>query len=281
MKKVLFKNLLLIIFLIFSSLLPAENSEKWYSKEELVEFLKTEKHVELYLWYTNQILEFSEEIKNVIPDLPLDAEETLLESVRENENNYLALIILGVYYNQVEEDYEKALLYMKKAIEVSPLNKRVINPYEMMAIIYYNLQDYGKVEEVYMELIRKFPEYPGGYYGMSVLRYNMKNYNEAVHYAKKSVTFYKSEKYADFFSPSYRKTRIIESERLLSYAYLKNGNYNEAFEQFFSIYDEMQESYSEKDISEIMEVFRRENEKLKNTDKKLYEKNIKKFKELE
>ena len=181
MKKVLFKNLLLIIFLIFSSLLPAENSEKWYSKEELVEFLKTEKHVELYLWYTNQILEFSEEIKNVIPDLPLDAEETLLESVRENENNYLALIILGVYYNQVEEDYEKALLYMKKAIEVSPLNKRVINPYEMMAIIYYNLQDYGKVEEVYMELIRKFPEYPGGYYGMSVLRYNMKNYNEAVH----------------------------------------------------------------------------------------------------
>ena len=43
----------------------------------------------------------------------------------------------------------------------------------------------------------------------------------------------------------------------------------------------MQESYSEKDISEIMEVFRRENEKLKNTDKKLYEKNIKKFKELE
>lgn len=281
MKKVLFKNLLLIIFLIFSSLLPAENSEKWYSKEELVEFLKTEKHVELYLWYTNQILEFSEEIKNVIPDLPLDAEETLLESVRENENNYSALIILGVYYNQVEEDYEKALLYMKKAIEVSPLNKRVINPYEMMAIIYYNLQDYGKVEEVYMELIRKFPEYPGGYYGMSVLRYNMKNYNEAVHYAKKSVTFYKSEKYADFFSPSYRKTRIIESERLLSYAYLKNGNYNEAFEQFFSIYDEMQESYSEKDISEIMEVFRRENEKLKNTDKKLYEKNIKKFKELE
>ena len=281
MKKVLFKNLLLIIFLIFSFFLPAENSEKWYSKEELVEFLKTEKHVELYLWYTNQILEFSEEIKNVIPDLPLDAEETLLESVRENENNYLALIILGVYYNQVEEDYEKALLYMKKAIEVSPLNKRVINPYEMMAIIYYNLQEYEKVEEVYMELIKKFPEYPGGYYGMSVLRYNMKNYNEAVHYAKKSVTFYKSEKYADFFSPSYRKTRIIESERLLSYAYLKNGNYNEAFEQFFSIYDEMQENYNEEDMSEIVEVFKEENEKLKTDDKKLYEKNIKKFKELE
>lgn len=281
MKKVLFKNLLLIIFLIFSFFLPAENSEKWYSKEELVEFLKTEKHVKLYLWYTNQILEFSEEIKNVIPDLPLDAEETLLESVRENENNYLALIILGVYYNQVEEDYEKALLYMKKAIEVSPLNKRVINPYEMMAIIYYNLQKYEKVEEVYMELIRKFPEYPGGYYGMSVLRYNMKNYNEAVDYAKKSVTFYKSEKYADFFSPSYRKTRIIESERLLSYAYLKNGNYNEAFEQFFSIYDEMQENYNEEDMSEIVEVFREENEKLKTADKKLYEKNIKKFKELE
>ena len=281
MKKVLFKNLLLIIFLIFSFFLPAENSEKWYSKEELVEFLKTEKHVELYLWYTNQILEFSEEIKNVIPDLPLDAEETLLESVRENENNYLALIILGVYYNQVEEDYEKALLYMKKAIEVSPLNKRVINPYEMMAIIYYNLQEYEKVEEVYMELIRKFPEYPGGYYGMSVLRYNMENYNEAVHYAKKSVIFYKSEKYADFFSPSYRKTRIIESERLLSYAYLKNGNYNEAFEQFFSIYDEMQENYNEEDMSEIVEVFKEENEKLKSDDKKLYEKNIKKFKELE
>ncbi|MDO5089731.1 MAG: hypothetical protein Q4D53_08090 [Leptotrichiaceae bacterium] len=271
MKKILLKIILITLIIIpaFSFERKNNNDNQWYG-EQLKEFLETEKHINIYTQLAVA--------KN--NSVALDTEEVLLKSIEKRKNNYIALMLLGIYYVNVEEDYKKAEEYFKKAIKTSPYNKRVFPSYKALAIIYSNLKMENEAEAEYKKMIQIFPEHPEGYYGTAVINYNRKNYKEAVINSRKAVELYKNgifEKYSHL-TPDEKEIGIANSERIIFYAYLKSKNYEQGFDEFFSTYPSLKKGYNNKEIFDIIKFVSLENEKIKNSHKSLYEKNIERFK---
>lgn len=273
MKKSLLKMILIILFIIptFSSERKNTNDNQWYG-EQLKEFLETGKHINIYTQLAIARNDY----------VALDTEEILLKSVEKNKNNYIALMLLGIYYVNIEEDYKKAEEYFKKAIKTAPYNKRVFPSYKALAIIYNALEMKNEAEAEYKKMIQIFPEHPEGYYGTAVINYNKKNYKEAVINSQKAIELYKnniSEKYF-YLTPDEQEKGIINSQRIIFYSYLKNNNYEQGFDEFFLVYPSLKKVFSNKDVFNILRFISIENEKIKNSHKSLYKKNIEKFKKL-
>ncbi|EEY35966.1 hypothetical protein [Pseudoleptotrichia goodfellowii] len=60
-----------------------------------------------------------------------------------------------------------------------------------------------------------------------------------------------------------------------------NKKYDEGFEMFYKYYSDITDFYDDQSIDLFVNYIKNENEKIKNTNPKLYQENIKKFKELE
>ncbi len=80
---------------------------------------------------------------------------------------------------------EKAEKTLLKAISLDPSLKRA---YEILGTIYYLSRDYQKAVGVYEELVRHYPNYSMGYFGLSLIHYSDRNFQEAREYALKAQT---------------------------------------------------------------------------------------------
>lgn len=83
-----------------------------------------------------------------------------------------------------------------------------------------------------------------------------------------------------------RDKRKIEKEKIKAevasiFLYFEKKDYNKGFSMFFEKYSDIVDILDDKSVEETVEIIKKYNEKIKNTDSNLYEKNIKKFKELD
>ncbi|OFX59578.1 MAG: hypothetical protein A2046_04165 [Bacteroidetes bacterium GWA2_30_7] len=84
-----------------------------------------------------------------------------------------------------------ASLALISAIEADSLYAK---PYQLLAKIYYELEELGKMRQVYKDLLRVYPEdYPDSYYYIATIDFKTKSYDSAVFYYNKVIASTKAE----------------------------------------------------------------------------------------
>ena len=276
-----------------------ETKINYYSEKEIRDELKkagvNSKSIEAFIIANNH-----SKNKNITKD---ELKKEFQKALKYDSKNYLALDAMGhIYFD--EED--KGIFYFEKAIMVNPkFQKSYANLIYLLSFIddeesEKKKSDFLRKRELLSEqLIKLAPENPIGYerlyeyYDKKYEYYNKKeDYDKAVTMAKKAIELYlKAEEpkyyYYEVDKPSdleyvYTKDHSMNvlEFRLLN-TYIEKDDIT-AFDYFFELYKKERkdpEKYSglKEDFKGAIQMMNRE---YKNKNRKLYEENLRKFKEL-
>ena len=97
------------------------------------------------------------------------------------------------------------------------------------------------------------------------------------YFKKRTDTMDTTNKGKDFI----KQKNEAKAQMLLTLTYFNNNEYEKGFTSFYENYSKYADLLDDSLIAEMITKITDYNRKIKNTDRKLYEKNIKKFKELE
>ncbi|EEY34336.1 tetratricopeptide repeat protein [Pseudoleptotrichia goodfellowii] len=238
-------------------------------------------------------------VKALQTENPSEVEKLLLKAVEADKRNYIAYELLGAYYQNEKygNDIKKALEYYEKALEVNPDEEKI---YLQLGENYIRANDYDKAANIYGQMKSRFSENSVKAEEMAVAsaeyarssKMAEKTHEEQALYSKKSDSF------AGFVAPSaafesgangYTKERYdfeedkkkAKEEILASLSYFENKQYEKGFQSFYENYSRYADVLDDGLIEETIKIIKKYNEEIKNTNKKLYRKNLKKFKELE
>lgn len=103
------------------------------------------------------------------------------EVIKINPNNYDANAWLGIYYIGQVTDYEKAIIYNKKAHEI----KKTIEGLEMLAANYYLLGSYSESKVLFEELNRVAPNNTTSLLKLGEISYGFGDKDGAIKYFKR------------------------------------------------------------------------------------------------
>ncbi|MDO5088810.1 MAG: tetratricopeptide repeat protein [Leptotrichiaceae bacterium] len=78
-----------------------------------------------------------------------------------------------------------------------------------------------------------------------------------------------------------KEKQKIKTEIASIFIYFEKKEYSKGFSMFFENYSDIVDILDDKIVEETVEIIKKYNEKIKSTDRKLYEENMKKFKELD
>ena len=182
-------------------------------------------------------------------------------------------------------------------MEVNPDEEKI---YLQLGENYIRANDYDKAANIYGQMKSRFSENSVKAEEMAVAsaeyarssKMAEKTHEEQALYSKKSDSF------AGFVAPSaafesgangYTKERYdfeedkkkAKEEILASLSYFENKQYEKGFQSFYENYSRYADVLDDGLIEETIKIIKKYNEEIKNTNKKLYRKNLKKFKELE
>ena len=238
-------------------------------------------------------------VKALQTENPSEVEKLLLKAVEADKRNYIAYELLGAYYQNEKygNDIKKALEYYEKALEVNPDEEKI---YLQLGENYIRANDYDKAANIYGQMKSRFSDTSVKAEEMAVAsaeyarssKMAEKTHEEQALYSKKSDSF------AGFVAPSaafesgangYTKERYdfeedkkkAKEEILASLSYFENKQYEKGFQSFYENYSRYADVLDDGLIEETIKIIKKYNEEIKNTNKKLYRKNLKKFKELE
>lgn len=294
MKKKKFGNLLTVVFLIFGIQILSQARAATIGQIEQYK-LKLKKY---------NIKKESSDIlvKALQTENPSEVEKLLLKAVEADKRNYIAYELLGAYYQNEKygNDIKKALEYYEKALEVNPDEEKI---YLQLGENYIRANDYDKAANIYGQMKSRFSENSVKAEEMAVAsaeyarssKMAEKTHEEQALYSKKSDSF------AGFVAPSaafesgansYTKEskkrydfeedkKKAKEEILASLSYFENKQYEKGFQSFYENYSRYADVLDDGLIEETIKIIKKYNEEIKNTNKKLYRKNLKKFKELE
>ena len=248
------------------------------------------------------------------------AEKKLQEALKLDEKNYLILDAIGQFYSldnkssdavsyyeravkinpKFRKGYEHMVIALKNfgneknAEKMKNEAEQLIKRFPESPVGYYVLFEYYDIyKKNYNEALSvgekakelSYKEEPKRYYYETILadeEYEMMLADDESYDDTKG----KTEKFGDYFYSN----REIGDTLLFSLfdTYLKKDNDKETFDYFFKSYGKMKEytefltkgKFSDERTKKIEDEIKKLNGKYKNTDKKLYEENLKKFKEL-
>ncbi|MDO5089655.1 MAG: hypothetical protein Q4D53_07705 [Leptotrichiaceae bacterium] len=279
----------------------------FYSESEIKEELKkaevNDKSIKAFITANNNSRNKNISISQI--------KEEFLNASKLDEKNYLALNALGDIERKysdgdTEASYYKAISYYEKVLKINP---KFESAYKNLISVYGNLYekmeeeentkkaaDFLQKEKYFSEqLIKLNPENPEGYSSLFNIYDLSKDYNKAVNMGKKAIELYFGNKEPKYYyyqigneSPTYDYFHTNEylgniTEFQLLETYMNKGDDKTVFDYFFKLYEKKRKRPDE--YLSLKEDFKYRvkelNEKYKNTNKKLYEENLKKFKALE
>ena len=275
-KKIGLKFIIMITFVLTSFGIFSDNLSK--DKKELIQYKVNRKSIDTYLRGESMTERNwkSEELKKIY-----------LEAIRLDKRNYMAWKALGDYY-MMKNDFPDGAEAYENAIKANPKKQSL---YLDLAFIYYEIySDYSRSKDIYEKIVKLFPESPAGYSGLANVYSKMGKFEESIRNAEMSIEKYKKDKTAgteksEYYSyyDDYGVMELIEQNMWIYYKDLENNEKtvkyiidNYSYIKKLNINgnpaDDMKNS--------IITTVREANLKIKSSDEKLYEKNLKKFKEL-
>ena len=148
-----------------------------------------------------------------------------------------ARIALGFYYYYCFSDYEKALMYFKKAAEKEPWRSQCLY---YMAIVYRRTGEWGKSQNLMRKVLRSDPQDALILTNIGLSYFYLHKYDSAIYYQDKAV-----EIMPDWSAPYYNKFTALllkngntaEVRSLLDSASQKTGKKYHAEKIMLDIYD--------------------------------------------
>ncbi|UFH60295.1 tetratricopeptide repeat protein [Sulfurovum mangrovi] len=113
--------------------------------------------------------------------------ELLRKAEAINKNNVRVLLLNATIANKKKES-RKAISYAKKALSFSTENWQKSHAHQELTKAYWRLKDYKKAQQSYLEIIRLQPSSPWALINYSSFLRKRKDYDGAIHYAKKSLS---------------------------------------------------------------------------------------------
>ena len=172
--------IVLLIILIFYSTLTIKRNTDWRNEETLLK-----KAVETSPLSTNAywaLASYYEKIKNY--EL---AKYNLHEAINLSQRNYIALELLGVVYAETG-DYENAVFYLKRAIEMAPPEEggyyRANND---LGLVYSYIGDFNNSLYYLKKAIEIDPELSKAYNDLGIVYAQMGNFDAAIDEINKAI----------------------------------------------------------------------------------------------
>ena len=110
--------------------------------------------------------------------------ENLYKSILENSsNNFEVIHLLGVIKIQLKE-FEKAIVWLNKAISINPNNHSVFNN---LGVCYKELKKYNEALNNFQNAIKIKPDYAEAYNNLAIIYKSLENYKEAIKNYNKAI----------------------------------------------------------------------------------------------
>lgn len=293
-----FRNLLLMIFLISVIQILAEartatNGQIEQYKLKLKKYNINKESSDIFL-------------RALKTENPPEIEKLLLKAVEADKRNYLAYELLGAYYQNEKygNDIKKALKYYEKALEINPDEEKI---YLQLGENYVRTNDYDKAANIYEQMKSRFSEVSSESKEMAVMSapiarssgivkkesekpreiqgfYSGKSAELDAAVAPSAVMDREKNSYIKESEKKYNfeeEMKKAKEEILASLTYFENKQYEKGFQSFYENYSRYADVLDDSLIEETIKIIKKYNEEIKNTNKKLYRRNLKKFKELE
>lgn len=207
--------------------------------------------------------------------------ELLELSVKEDNRNDMSYMALGAWWyfkaSSATEDMKKEF-FTNSLENYKMVNKLTATPvsYALSAKVYYFLGNYDEAEKMFNRMIKEQPESSLGYYGKALLEMskNPVDMEKLLEYLLKTDKLYEKDK-------GWGGVEIGRVKLFKILVYRSLGNYEKSFEAFYEGYPAMTGEFTDSYLNEITDSIIKLNESIKESYPILYEKNIRKFKQLD
>ncbi|MCX5782480.1 MAG: tetratricopeptide repeat protein [Elusimicrobia bacterium] len=105
------------------------------------------------------------------------------ETLRENDETPMLLARLSYYYS-LNNQFPKAIEYLKRAIELEPKNP---NFYYLIGLAYDDMKNYGLAEQNFKEALKVKPDFTEVFFNLGVISDKQGKFEDAAAYFEKSV----------------------------------------------------------------------------------------------
>lgn len=275
MKNKIIKNIFLTIIYIFMCVLPVKgaavseemlNSRRKYLEEKGI----IKKSIDYYI-----------EASKIYDTTNYKRRELLELSVKEDNRNDMSYMALGAWWyfkaSSATEDMKKEF-FTNSLENYKMVNKLTATPvsYALSAKVYYFLGNYDEAEKMFNRMIKEQPESSLGYYGKALLEMskNPVDMEKLLEYLLKTDKLYEKDK-------GWGGVEIGRVKLFKILVYRSLGNYEKSFEAFYEGYPAMTGEFTDSYLNEITDSIIKLNESIKESYPILYEKNIRKFKQLD